>query len=88
MKIELSKSVKQGEEEIFELDLREPTAKDVRECGFPFNVETREIDTAKVHKYACKLAALPPSVIDQISAADFVQKVLPAVIGFFGDGQE
>lgn len=79
----LTKTIKHGDQELTEIELREPTAKDIRVHGLPVSSDM-DVKTDVVHKYIVTLAALPPSVVDQICARDFVQLVA-VVAGFFGD---
>lgn len=82
--ITLKKLIKHGEEVIAELELREPTAKEIKVIGLPLNVREGDVRTEIVHKYICALAALPPSVVDQLSARDFVA-AMEVVMDFFGE---
>lgn len=82
--ITLKKPIKHGEEIITELELREPTAKEIKTIGLPLNVRDGEVRTAIVHQYVCALATLPPSVVDQLSAKDFIV-AMEVVMGFFGE---
>lgn len=86
MKFNLTKSIKHGEEELMELDLREPTAKDIKKLGFPIDLKGGDLRTSVIHGYICDLAAIPPSVVDQISAKDFLGLVA-VITGFFGESQ-
>ena len=81
--ITLKKPIKHGEEVIAELELREP-AKEIKVIGLPLNVMEGDVRTEIVHKYICALAALPPSVVDQLSARDFVA-AMEVVMDFFGE---
>lgn len=87
MQIELTKPIKHGQEVIDVLTLREPTAKDIKTLGLPFDVSTKNVDTNAVFNYLVALAALPPSVIDQMSASDFT-KAIGGVASFFGDSAQ
>lgn len=86
MKITLTRIVKQGDEEIRELDLREPTAGDVMECGYPLTIGDGEAtpNAAVVGKLIARLAGVPPSVVKQLAVHDF-QACLGVVLGFFGE---
>lgn len=86
MEITLSKPLKHGEELIEVISLREPTAKEIKKIGFPFDFANKDVNAEAVFKFIGELAALPPSVVDQLSAKDFMVCV-GAVIGFFGDLQ-
>ena len=82
----LTSPIKHGDDELVELELREPTAKDIRKLGFPFTVE-KGIKADVVYDLVSTLSALPPSVIAQISAKDFV-KLTALVVSFFTDSEE
>lgn len=89
MKVKLTKAITAHGEEISELDLREPTGKDVQELGFPYIVlmtgddQALQIQAKTVGKYVSRLAAVPPSTIDQLSASD-LSALSGVVLGFFG----
>ena len=61
----LTAPIKRGEDTIEVLELREPTAKDIKVLGFPITGEKR-VDAAVVYDYIERLAAIPPSTVDQI----------------------
>ncbi|WP_417036100.1 phage tail assembly protein [Dakarella massiliensis] len=82
----LTAPVKRGEDTIEVLELREPTAKDIKVLGFPITGEKR-VDAAVVYDYIERLAAIPPSTVDQISASDFIG-LMALVLGFFGGASE
>lgn len=84
MKLTLSKPIKHGDELVVELDLREPTAKEIKVIGLPLNVKDEDVRTEVIHKYICALAVLPPSVVDQMSAKDFIG-AMGVVMNFFGE---
>jgi len=57
------------------ISLREPTAKEVRQFGYPFRVrgdESVEMLGDIAHKYIVTLAAAPPDAIDKMAAKDFM----------------
>lgn len=87
MEIKLKKPIKHGEELIEVLELREPTAKDIKKLGLPINFGAQDINSEVVFKYIVDLAALPPSVIDQLGAVDFVA-CMGVVTGFFGESAD
>jgi hypothetical protein len=93
IKVPLSKPITVGDDQIKELELREPTIDDVVELGYPYLMVVGDGDTkmelrpSVVVKYASKLAAVPPSGIKKLSLAD-LSKLNAAVMGFFGDGAE
>lgn len=76
----LTVPIKRGEDTIEVLELREPTAKDIKVLGFPITGEKR-VDAAVVYDYIERLAAIPPSTVDQISASDFIG-LMALVLGF------
>lgn len=78
----LSRPVQFGSDMLETLDVREPTAKDIKVLGFPLNAD-KKVDTAIVYSYVSRLAAIPPSTVDQISATDFIG-LMALIIGFFG----
>lgn len=86
MKVILTRPVKHGDNEIAELDLREPTAGDVMECGYPLTIGDGEAtpNAAVVGKLVSRLAGVPPSVVKQLAVHDF-QACLGVVLGFFGE---
>lgn len=89
MKITLSKAITAHGADVTELELREPTGKDVQELGFPYIVlmngddQALQIQVKTVGKYVSRLAAVPPSSIDQLSAGD-LSALAGAVLSFFG----
>lgn len=86
MKLTLTQPIKHGEEEIQTLDLREPTAGDVMECGYPLTIGDGEAtpNAAVIGKLIARLAGIPPSCVKQLSVHDF-QACLGVVLGFFGE---
>jgi hypothetical protein len=86
VKLTLTRPVKQGDEEIVCLDLREPTAGDVMECGYPLTIGDGEAtpNADAVGRLISRLAGVPPSVVKQLAVHDF-QACLGVVLGFFGE---
>lgn len=86
MKIPLTQPIKHGDDEIRELDLRDPTAGDVMECGYPLTIGDGEAtpNAEAVGKLIARLAKVPPSVVKQLAVRDF-QACLGVVLGFFGE---
>ena len=90
----LSKPIKAHGEELVELVLSEPTAKDVRELGYPFMAVpgANGVAEPKLYpdigaKYIVRLAKIPMSSVDQLTPGDLF--VLHSEIcGFFGVGEE
>lgn len=85
MKIKLTKPILRGDEEITELDLREPDAGDVMACGYPLSIGdgVATPDAVAVGKLIARLSALPPSSIKQLNLVDF-NEAMGVVLGFFG----
>lgn len=88
--MKLSTAVKNGEEEITEITLREPTGDEVIEIGFPYLIipgdgdETSvELRAKVVKKYIVKLGGVPPSVVGKLTAKD-ITALMGEVLGFFG----
>lgn len=82
--------VMNGEEEITEINLREPTGDDVQKTGFPFLVlpgdgdePALDLRAKVVGKYISLLGGVPPSVVGKLSATDF-SDLMGEVMGFFG----
>lgn len=84
---QLSVPITHGQESLTELTINEPTAKQIREIGIPFRISALaggqdfEINAERMCRYISKLALIPPSVVDQICAFDFVR--ISEVIGSF-----
>jgi hypothetical protein len=71
---ELSKPIKAHGEELTRLELREPTAKEVREIGLITDLSGRNktsLNMEVVADYIVSLAGIPKSSVDQLSAKDF-----------------
>ncbi len=89
MKVKLTKAIKAHGEDVAELDLREPTGRDVQDIGFPYLIvmtgdeQALQIQVKTVGKYVSKLAGIPPSSVDQLSAGD-LSTLTGAVMSFFG----
>lgn len=85
--IKLTTPITHGEKTLTVLTIAAPTAKQIREVGMPFRVSADvgsrdfEMNTERLCRYISKLAAIPPSVVDQLSAADFMK--ISGVIGDF-----
>lgn len=89
MKVSLTRAIQaHGDDNVRELTLREPTGKDLRTLGLPFTISaTGQVnpDSAVIARHISALAGIPPSSVDQLSAADFMTCSI-AVMGFFGTG--
>lgn len=64
--------------EVSELNIKEPTGKDVRECGFPFETSTQNkksrmsFDSEVMGLYIERLCDVPAGSIDRMSTSDFM----------------
>lgn len=86
----LSQPIQHGSEQIFELTLREPTAKDANDLGLPFKIDASLISEpvpAVCAKYISRLAGIPPSVVEKIALADYLP-ILYGVMAFFTPSRE
>jgi hypothetical protein len=80
--IQLSTSVKHGNEEIRELNFREPTARDLRRFEFSdLNKFSKIIELSSI------LSGLPESVLDQLKMEDLFQCV-KVIASFLPQSQE
>jgi len=83
--IQLTTAVRAHGEDLYVLELREPTGKDVRELGFPY-VTTGDagikLDAGVIAKYVSRLAGIPLSSVDAMSPAD-LNSISWDVAGFF-----
>ncbi|WP_127958099.1 phage tail assembly protein [Serratia microhaemolytica] len=73
MKLTLSKAIMAHGEEITEIELREPTGKDVRDLGYPYQLNADEsvrLISGVVCKYLSTLGGIPPSAVDAMSPSD------------------
>lgn len=85
VKLELARPISSAGETLHSLELKEPCAKDIAESGFPYTAkETGEvsIDAKACRLLLAKIAAIPPSSVDQLSPADF-QEACILIVGFF-----
>lgn len=81
----LSQPIQHGSEQIFELTLREPAAKDVNDLGLPFKLDASLLSEpvpAVCAKYISRLAGIPPSVVEKIALSDYTM-LLYRVVAFF-----
>lgn len=76
--IKLRSPIKHGSETITELSIREPKAKDLRKLPMQPNM-------GDIIDLAGRLAAQPPSVMDELSAAD-LSEVAEVIGNFIGVG--
>lgn len=83
--IKLSKSVRAHGDELYVLELREPTGKDVRELGFPYTASGDagvKMDAGVMAKYISRLAGVPPSSVDEMQPSD-LNTISWEIVGFF-----
>ncbi|QGU14872.1 phage tail assembly protein [Leclercia sp. 119287] len=69
----LNQPVSAHGETISVLEFQEPTGKDVRELGYPYQMNQDESIKLQAHiiaKYIVKLAGVPLSTVDQMSPGD------------------
>ncbi|MBC6499942.1 phage tail assembly protein [Citrobacter freundii] len=86
--IKLSKSVRAHGDELYVLELREPTGKDVRELGFPYTASGDagvKMDAGVIAKYISRLAGVPPSSVDEMQPSD-LNTISWEIVGFFLGG--
>ena len=88
--VPLSKPITAHGEELRELVLREPTADDVMQEGYPYIVvpaqgggQGIQLQPSVVGRYAMRLAGIPMPSVKQLSVDD-IQRLQVAVMGFFG----
>lgn len=89
MKFALSKPITAHGEEVAELEISEPTARDVRELGYPFMAMPGADGQADFKlfpdvgaKYISRLAKIPMSSVDQMSPGDLMV-LHTEICGFF-----
>lgn len=81
----LSKAITAHNETLTVLEFREPTGKDVRELGYPYQVsndESIKLSASITAKYISRLANIPMSSVDEMSPSD-MGLAGALVIGFF-----
>lgn len=68
----LSKPITAHGETVEELQINEPTGRDIRECGFPHRISADGINfnSSTVMAYIERLANIPPRSVDQITPKD------------------
>lgn len=71
--------------EVSELTLREPTAGDVMECGYPLGMQDELAipQAAPIGRLIARLAGIPPSSVKQLAVPDY-NRAMGVVLGFFG----
>ncbi len=83
--LELKKPITAHGETLSVLEFDEPTGKDVRELGYPYQMNQDESVKLLAHvvsKYIVRLAKVPQSSVDQMSPAD-LNAAAWLVAGFF-----
>ncbi|ATM87003.1 MULTISPECIES: phage tail assembly protein [Yersinia] len=73
MKLTLTAPITAHGEEVTEIEMRDPTGKDVREIGYPYQLnpdESVKLLSAAVCKYITRLGNIPPNAVDSMSPAD------------------
>jgi hypothetical protein len=83
--LQLSKPITAHGETLHVLELREPTGKDVRELGYPYQMNQDESVKLLAHvvaKYISQLGGIPPSSVDDMSPSD-LNAAGWVVAGFF-----
>lgn len=90
MIIKLTKPITAHDESVQEIDLREPTGREIIEIGFPFLVivsdddtSAMQIQTKTVAKYISVLGKIPPSSVHELCGAD-ISALMGVVMSFFG----
>lgn len=86
--LELSNPVNTHGETISVLEFNEPTGKDVRELGYPYQMNQDESIKLQAHiiaKYIVRLANVPLSTVDQMSPGD-LNSAGWLIAGFFLQG--
>lgn len=86
--LELNHPITAHGETIFVLEFNEPTGKDVRELGYPYQMNQDESIKLQAHiiaKYIVRLANVPLSTVDQMSPGD-LNAAGWLVAGFFLQG--
>lgn len=86
--VKLRSPIKAHGDVLTELTLREPRGKDIAACGMPRTFGQRgkqtfvEINASAIYDYLVELAGIPPTSVDQITAADW-NDLSNAILGFF-----
>lgn len=86
--LQLNHPVTAHGETICVLEFNEPTGKDVRELGYPYQMNQDESIKLQAHiiaKYIVRLANVPLSTVDQMSPGD-LNAAAWLVAGFFLQG--
>lgn len=90
--VKLSTPITAHDEEVSELEFREPTTKDIIDIGLPTLIILSEdastgieVRQKVVAKYISKLASIPKSSVESLSPKDF-SACTKVVMSFFGEG--
>lgn len=90
----LSRPIKVGDEEVAQIELREPTGADLDDLGYPYLVVVGEGEGERIElrpkvagRYITRLAGIPPSAVSKICLVDR-QHLQGVVMGFFGSAGE
>lgn len=91
VKVKLRRPIPAHDTEVSELDLREPTAAEVGEIGYPYLVLMRDGQDTAIElranvamRYISRLAGIPTSSVNKLSIAD-LSELQGVVMGFFGE---
>lgn len=81
--IKLAKPIPAHGEDLHELKLRRPTAKELRLCGGPYRLvnDGVAVDYDACAKLLVLICGIPPSSVDHMDGADFDEAAL-ALVGF------
>lgn len=92
--IRLTTPIEAHGQTISEIELREPTAKDVIEIGYPYLVHSDGVGDGSVElraniaaKYIQRLGAIPRSSVERMSPSD-LQMAQVQIMDFFGVSPE
>ena len=83
--VKLTKAIRAHNEDVFVLELREPTGKDVRELGFPYATTGDagvKLDAGVIATYVSRLGGIPISSVDGMSPVD-LNSISWEIAGFF-----
>lgn len=80
--IKLSQPIMAHGNELHVLELKEPTVKDIKKLGFPFDGDM-VANPKKVADYIVALGNVTPSSVEQLTPFDFL-KITGEIMMFFG----
>lgn len=84
--ITLTRPVRSVDRELTELVMREPTGRDLTECGYPARAREGgavELDPAIISKLGARLCGVGRGTIESLGMTDW-NAVMAAVMGFLG----